>query len=278
MQASSPLTDDRGLTLYWAHHGALPADTRRASRLTDWVLGLGLRGKCVYSDPQGNHTALEPGQLILIRADVHQNWHVPPHQSNKSSGQWAHLAFIFAPDVLWTRRLNYPDTISGHAILTPTPPALRKIRPALEQAVTYFRSSNLHRRELARCAFETALLLIHESLGAQAPPQDPRLQRAIAFVEENFARPIAIADVARAASCSPSRLNTLFRAHLGQSIHSHLHHVRMTRSAYLLTHSTMSIKEIADQTGFDNAKYFMNCFRRAYKMTATRFRQARRSG
>ncbi len=270
---------DHGLTLTWAHKGSLPPDTHRASHLANWVLGLGLRGKCIYTDPEGNHATLNPGQIILIRADVSQNWRVPSwrHAKARSSGHWAHLAFIFAPGPLWVRRLNYPDAIAGHILLTPSSGSLRKIRPSLDLAVARFRSHSAYRIELARCAFETALLLIHESLGSQASPHDPRLHRAMVFIEENLASPITITDIAQAAACSASRLNTLFRKHLGQSIHSHLHHARMTRSAYLLTHSPLSLKEIADETGFDNAKYFMNCFRRFHQMTATRYRQVRRT-
>jgi AraC-like DNA-binding protein len=259
------------LTLIWAHRGSHRPGLRRASTLNHWVLGLSLEGRCIYSDPHNRHAVLDPGQIILIRATVPQDWRVQPPQS------WVCLAFIFTPGPQWTRRLNHPDTIAGHVLLTPSTAALRKIRPALDASVQHYRSTSIHRLPLARCAFETALLHLHETLGSHAPPQDPRLHNALQFIQARLNTPITVADIARAAACSPSQLNSLFRNQLGQSIHAHLHHARMTRAAHLLTHSTLSIKEIADEIGFDNPKYFMNCFKRAHQMTATRYRQARKA-
>jgi AraC-like DNA-binding protein len=268
---------DGGIILYWAHKGTHPPEIRRTSRLANWVLGLGVSGQCIYRDTHGGQATFAPGQIVLIRADAQQDWRVPSGRGKRGANGWGYLAFIFAPDALWTRRLNYPDTIGGHIVLSPGAKALARIRPRLEEAVKWFDSSSIHRLELARCAFEMGLLHMHESMGNLTTPQDARVQQAMGFIAESLSRPVTVADVAQAAACSPSHLNWLFRRDLGQSIHWHLQQARMDRAAYLLMHSTLSIKEIADAVGFENPKYFMNCFKRCYGLTAADYRRAKRS-
>ncbi|EJL22700.1 DNA-binding domain-containing protein, AraC-type [Caulobacter sp. AP07] len=85
---------------------------------------------------------------------------------------------------------------------------------------------------------------------AVAPPRiDPRLARAAALIERDFARPLSVRDLAAEAGMSQSRLFAGFAAAYGWSPHACLADTRLRAAQRLLSETALSIAEIALRTG-----------------------------
>jgi AraC-like DNA-binding protein len=78
---------------------------------------------------------------------------------------------------------------------------------------------------------------------------DPRLARAAALIERDFARPLSVGELATEAGMSQSRFFAGFAATFGRSPHGHLADTRLRAAQRLLSGTQLSIAEIAVRTG-----------------------------
>jgi AraC-like DNA-binding protein len=99
----------------------------------------------------------------------------------------------------------------------------------------------------AVAALWTPLLL--RGLAASRPSLDPRVARAAALIERDFARPLAVKALAVEAGMSQSRLFAGFAAAFGQTPHGYLADVRLRVAQRLLTGTALSIAAVAVRTG-----------------------------
>ncbi len=109
--------------------------------------------------------------------------------------------------------------------------------------------------------WESAALVIH-ALG-KLPSKawtdqrlDPRVLRAMEFLQTNLSRRIAAEDAARAAGVSVRNLNHLFRSQLRLAPMTVLLSYRLDRACHLLRHTDQSIEQVAENCGFPNRYYF----------------------
>lgn len=110
------------------------------------------------------------------------------------------------------------------------------------------------RRASAR-AWDVLLALAE---AAMRPEEDApsAVVQALAFIESHLGEAISAADVAREACVSHNHLCRLFRDHLGEAPMATIRRRRVERARHLLTHTTMSVKEIARQVGIDDLQRF----------------------
>ena len=115
--------------------------------------------------------------------------------------------------------------------------------------------------------------VVAESGGAQE-----MYRRMLAYIAENFHRPIDRNGVARALSITPQYATRLFaRAH-GMGMNVYLRSLRVQHAERLLLDTDQSIEAVARQSGYAGAAYFIREFRRVYGVTPGRYRSAMRRG
>lgn len=102
---------------------------------------------------------------------------------------------------------------------------------------------------------------------------DNEVASAIRFIRQNAVDGIRVSDVLARARHSPSMLERRVRKLLGRSIKSEITRVRMTRAKLLLGETEYPISEVAIRTGFAEAKYFCEVFRKLEGVTPTQFRR-----
>ena len=109
--------------------------------------------------------------------------------------------------------------------------------------------------------WESASLVIHAlgKLPARAwtdQKLDPRVSRAMDFLQNNLARRITAEDAARAAGVSVRNLNHLFRSQVRLAPMSVLLSYRLDRACHLLRHTDQTIEQVAEHCAFPNRYYF----------------------
>lgn len=107
------------------------------------------------------------------------------------------------------------------------------------------------------------------SLGDQA------LARAERFISREFGQHISLMDLASTAGVSRQHLLKLFRNRRGTTPTQYLYQRRLRVAADQLTHTGLSIKEIAGHCGFANAFHFSRKFKAAYRMSPRAWRSQR---
>ncbi len=124
-------------------------------------------------------------------------------------------------------------------------------------------------------AFTLAVRARFAALGdaASRPSRrSPALERAIAFVRENFAAQISLDSAADAAGISAGRLSRLFVEETGRGFSEFLTGVRMEKARELLSRPEVSIKEAAAASGYPDANYFARLFKKETGLTPSAFR------
>lgn len=102
------------------------------------------------------------------------------------------------------------------------------------------------------------------------------IQNAIARMRESAEKPLDIEELAREFNVSYRSFRRAFAVHTGLSPHRYLQEVRLARARTLLSQSTLSIKEIAVLTGFEDTHYFCRTFHKKVGMVPTAFRNLHR--
>ncbi len=144
----------------------------------------------------------------------------------------------------------------------------------------------LHTREIEKIKLEKTLKDLSISVlsagggppGGSAAARSPRahhshlIQKACAFIGDNFSKDIVLEDVARAVFLSPNYFSSLFRRTVGCTFRAYLVRERIRAAQALLAETDAPIKEIVDRTGFKDYNYFNRTFRSVLGVPPARYR------
>jgi len=125
-------------------------------------------------------------------------------------------------------------------------------------------------------ADDEIIAALHRSLfGAEAlPPQTSALvKRAIAYLHQNYARPLARWEIAEAVGVSENYLSRVFNQELGLSPWDYLNRFRISQAKELFRRTQDSVKSVAKQVGFKDQKYFSRVFRKLTGLSPNEFRE-----
>jgi AraC-like DNA-binding protein len=100
------------------------------------------------------------------------------------------------------------------------------------------------------------------------------LQQAKLYVTDNVSDDdLSLSKVAAHLNISQRHLSRLFSAGIGESFTGYVRMQRVRQAAELLQHSEMSVKAIAEVTGFGSVHYFTRTFRELMSDTPAHFRE-----
>lgn len=121
-----------------------------------------------------------------------------------------------------------------------------------------------------------ALLLTH--IGRRILQSDDaylreRLKKSLRYLNHHYNEPIALEKLAAMEYLSPSRYSALFRQMAGVSPQQYLIGLRLQNARELLTHTDMSVSEIARSVGYEDALYFSRLCRKHFGFSPKAFRR-----
>lgn len=99
--------------------------------------------------------------------------------------------------------------------------------------------------------------------GAPGGVREP-IRRALVFMQQSFAEPISLADIARVAGLSPTHLSRIFSDEAGVPLRHYLRQLRMERAAQLLRSGQCNVTEAAMSVGYTSIGQFSRTFRELY--------------
>ena len=106
---------------------------------------------------------------------------------------------------------------------------------------------------------------------------DATLRQAMEIIDRRLAKPLGAAQIADEMGIPRIRLDRLFARELDTSVGQEILHQRMVAAKALLRETELTLSEIASRTGFCNAGYLANTFRREFNVTPGRYRQESKS-
>lgn len=104
------------------------------------------------------------------------------------------------------------------------------------------------------------------------PRLEKLLKNAVSVMEERYAEPITLENIADKLKLSSFYFSKMFKIYWGKTFTDYLNEIRIKESCKMLANPSLRIKEIAAYVGFSNANYFSRVFKQIRNMTPCEYR------
>jgi AraC-like DNA-binding protein/mannose-6-phosphate isomerase-like protein (cupin superfamily) len=108
----------------------------------------------------------------------------------------------------------------------------------------------------------------------RARPSDYLLRRAKLFIRDNLDRPITLEQVADYLHLSKRHVSRIFSEGIHESFNHFVRKERVQSAAYMLKHTSVPIKTIAEETGFGTVHSFTRAFSQEFGISPARYRSS----
>jgi len=126
--------------------------------------------------------------------------------------------------------------------------------------------------------YEAAYRLVDFLISLSVPlpvPGDPVILRLRRYVEEHYRTSVTQEELAKVAACSVPNIYRIFSKNFGLSPRNYVNKVRLEKAAILLETSALSVTEVAQGVGFEDAVYFSRLFKEKYGISPKNYRAAK---
>ena len=152
-----------------------------------------------------------------------------------------------------------------------TNPTTRNV-PVLVISGKVLSSEYIQRLDYPRVAFHTKRILdqgelvnvlqkVSEGTSFLSQFNSTLVKRTIAYLQNNYARPLSLKEISHELGISKSHLGEIFHHELGISVWDYLTRYRIKEAKFLLETTELTITAVAAQVGFDDSAYFSRVFR-----------------
>ncbi len=100
-----------------------------------------------------------------------------------------------------------------------------------------------------------------------------RMRRVQDYIQQHLQEPISLDTVADEFRITPSTLSRDFKSLNGVNFVDFVRESRLDRAQHLLSDTDLSVKEVADQSGYNSSSYFIQQFRRRFGLTPVQYRE-----
>ncbi len=187
----------------------------------------------------------------------------------------------------------YPIFVDGKAVAflsvsgfrPPDSPAVREKlahfaarHGLLQHALSAYRDATLRTpvppKETVDAAVAGLLCLLSAVLSNRPPrPTSDLYTQILQYLHSHYTGCCSLQTLSEALHSSVSSLCHQFQAHSGKSIRAYIEQLRLRDAKWLLSHSALSVTQIASTVGFCTPAYFTKVFHRAFGVTPHAFRK-----
>lgn len=239
----------------------------RPSGLDEWILIYNEAGRSYFKYPGGEIKG-HADDVMLIRPGT-------PHEFglDKEHGHWKQTWAHFLPRPHCIDWLQWPEFAPGMMHLHLEEAVSEQVRMELYKMDIAAHGRDHRHEEFAVNALERALLLCDSQIMRDDKPRlDARIGKAIDHLTRHPTGHFCVEDLAHRCGLSRARFAELFRKQVGQSPLAFLEQHRLRRARELLHHTSLSLAEVAEQSGFASAYYFSLRFKKHCSVCPSHYR------
>lgn len=102
-----------------------------------------------------------------------------------------------------------------------------------------------------------------------------RIQNTLNFIQENYNKPISIADLEDISCCSYRNLQRIIKYSCGETIGAYQVRLKLENAYKLILYTKDNLSDIAIKVGFESVSAFSKSFKKQFKITPREARQKR---
>ncbi|MBB6634477.1 helix-turn-helix transcriptional regulator [Cohnella thailandensis] len=224
-----------------------------------------------YLLTEGKRYELTKGQGFLFGPGLRQRYY--SDAENPWSIRWVHF---------FGERLE--ELLDGKGVGEPWLFALTELEPFVDLTDRLLALGRTYRVEdeygMASTLYEllTRLQTLSDRLNVPIDPAADKIRAVANYVRTHSAESFSIEQAAALAGYSAHYFSRKFGRTFGKSFPDFVLESRLIQAKRLLVSTPLSVKEIALETGFSQASYFISCFKRSEGMTPAEFRSFHKLG
>jgi AraC family transcriptional regulator of arabinose operon len=252
---------------------ASSAEMQYPGNMPCWTLHLTSEGTgLLISDDM--EARVQRGDMMLFHPQGRYHSGLDP-----AADRWRHFWALFQPRPHWTEWLKWEPLGKDFQILhLPDEQSVNEMEDVFSQLVALKHNQNPLLNDLQHNRLEEILIRAAAHNLASSPKfPDERVLLACDYMHSHLTDKFKIDDVAIACNLSPSRLAHLFKKHMGLSPKSWSNNLRLQKARKLLLTAELSISQIAQDVGYEDAAYFSRYFTKNMGCSPRAFRKDFRS-
>ncbi|MEK3982750.1 response regulator transcription factor [Paenibacillus sp. FSL K6-3166] len=114
---------------------------------------------------------------------------------------------------------------------------------------------------------------VERTIGETNTSVNPNMTMLINYIQEHYADPITLTEVAKQFHFNASYLSSYFTAHNGEGFSEYLNKVRLEKAMELLETTEHSISDISASVGYSDQSYFTKVFKKQTGISPSRYRR-----
>ena len=245
----------------------------------DYELNFIKNGKGVRRIVGDNVEEIEDIELVLVGPNVIHGWELHNCRNDKIHEICIHINGDLLDDKLLSRRIfsSIKDLMekSKLGVLFSSEVSYeilpRLIQLSKTENIDYYLEFISILDQLANSKGQR--LLSHDYSHVHDFENSERIKKVHTFVQENFTRKIALAEISALINMTPVSFGRFIKKRVGRTFVSYVNDVRISYAARWLVETNLSINEIGFKCGFNNIANFNRIFKKSKNCTPTQYKQ-----
>ncbi len=137
-----------------------------------------------------------------------------------------------------------------------------------------FEHTNVCVHSVIMCKLIVSQLIINILRASPIQKSSPSLsQKVLEYIHLNFKNEMSLGMVADILSVTPNYLGRVFNESTGMSFNEYLNQIRLRYVCNMLLYSSLSVKEIAEMSGYSSVEYLFYTFKKQFSTTPANYRK-----
>ncbi|AYB42863.1 response regulator transcription factor [Paenibacillus lautus] len=111
------------------------------------------------------------------------------------------------------------------------------------------------------------------AIGETNTSVNPNMDRLLEYIQDHYADPITLTEVARQFHFNASYLSSYFASYNGEGFSEYLNKIRLEKAMELLLTTELTISEISASVGYSDQSYFTKVFKKQTGISPSQFRR-----
>ena len=173
--------------------------------------------------------------------------------------------------VIQVSRMKHPNTafviVSGYDDFS-------YCREALRLQITDYILKPVNYEEFGTCIDNLKISLFERRVSAEPEQQEERTITGITrYLQEHLAEEVSLSVLADQFHLNPQYISQLFKSEIGVGFLTYLTNIRMEKAKKLLLSTSLSIADVAEQSGYADYRVFTKVFKKSEGSTPSQFRR-----
>jgi AraC family transcriptional regulator, arabinose operon regulatory protein len=220
-----------------------------------------------WCEIEGSRHEIHPGELLLIRPGT-------PHSYGADNNRpwtiyWAHVKGESHLGLLAELEISKTKPVVWLGEEAEVMALFEKLLDVMEHG--YAASRLLYASQILTHLIGLMIWASHRSSGGNLNAAQ-KVAQSITYMKQHLEQPASFASFAAMANLSESHFRSRFKQETGYSPMDYFIRLRIHKACQLLDTTDLSVKEIAQLTGYEDALYFSRAFKTVVELSPAKYR------